>query len=135
MRVQLRVVEGPDLGHAFTFETRDRFLIGRAPAAHFRLTADPYFSRHHAMLEINPPNVLLQDLKSTNGTFVNQAKIAAPTVLRHGDVISGGNTRLQLVIEDDALAPTVAPTAPALPGKSRLDLATLAGKRSADPAE
>lgn len=112
MKLHLRVVEGPDLGRAFSFETRDRFLLGRAPTAHFQIKDDPFFSRHHLMLEVDPPNVLIQDLQSTNGTFVNHAKLAAPAPLRHGDVIGGGKTRIQIVVEEDALAATAMPTAP-----------------------
>ena len=106
MKVHLQVIEGPDRGRVFTFDVRDRFLIGRASTAHFQILQDPFFSRHHAMLEINPPNVMIQDLKSTNGTRVNNTPITAPTVLRHGDTISGGNSRIQLAIEEQAIAPT-----------------------------
>ncbi|MBL9015116.1 MAG: FHA domain-containing protein, partial [Myxococcales bacterium] len=133
MKVQLRVVDGPDVGRTFTFETRDRFLIGRAPTAHFQIT-DPFFSRHHLMLEVNPPNVLLQDLQSTNGSFVNDVRAAAPVALRHGDTVGGGKTRIQLAIEEPAPVapqppPRAAPGAP--PGK--LDLSRVLG--AADPNE
>jgi hypothetical protein len=43
MKIHLRVVEGPDLGRAFSFETRDRFLLGRAPTAHFQIKEDLFF--------------------------------------------------------------------------------------------
>lgn len=124
MKVHLRVVDGPDLGRAFSFETRDRFLLGRAPTAHFQIKEDLFFSRHHLMLEVDPPNVLVQDLKSTNGTYVNSTKIAAPNPLRHGDVIGGGKTKIQIVVEEDALAETVMPTAPPGPGP-KLNLTSL----------
>jgi serine/threonine-protein kinase len=116
MKVHLRVVEGPDAGRAFTFETRDRFLIGRAPTAHFQITQDNYFSRHHMMLEVNPPNVMLQDLQSTNGTVVNSAgKIKGAVNLADGDTIGGGKTRIKLTIEDDAILATELPRAPSTP--------------------
>lgn len=136
--MHLRVIEGPDLGRSFTFETRDRFIIGRAPTASFQITQDLFFSRHHLMLEVNPPNVLLQDLKSTNGTFVNDSKVDAPAALKHGDTIWGGNTRLQLMIEEAAPAETAPPTPAAastapnptpLPGLDRL-----LGAKPTDPS-
>ena len=122
MKVHLRVVEGPDVGRTFSFETRDRFLIGRAPTAHFQITQDNYFSRHHMMLEVNPPNVMLQDLQSTNGTLLNTSadKIKTPVNLKHGDTIGGGKTRIQLAIEeDDAVLATELPsdTPPSASGK------------------
>ncbi|MBX3155341.1 MAG: protein kinase [Deltaproteobacteria bacterium] len=109
MKIHLRVVEGPDSGRAFSFDARDRFVIGRAPTAHFQIRDDPFFSRHHLMLEVDPPNVLLQDLKSRNGTHVNGAKVQAPVALAHGDQLSGGKTRIQLILEEDAVAPTQGP--------------------------
>jgi hypothetical protein len=141
MKIHLRVVEGPDLGRAFSFETRDRFLLGRAPTAHFQIKEDLFFSRHHLMLEVDPPNVLIQDLQSTNGTFVNNGKLAAPGPLRHGDVIGGGKTRIQIIVEEDALAETVLPTAapaPAPAGVAKtLSLASFLkpGAAPANPAE
>jgi predicted Ser/Thr protein kinase len=119
MKVTLRVVAGPDAGRTFAFEARDRFMIGRAPTAHFQISSDPYFSRHHLMLEVNPPNVLAQDLKSTNGTWVNnQSKMEAPVTLKHGDTIGGGKTRIEIAIEDDVgVAVTVPPTPVPIAGK------------------
>ncbi len=95
-QIRLRVIEGPDRGRLFALKPRDRFVMGRAPTAHFQLTHDGFFSRHHLMVEANAPEVLVRDLKSMNGTFVNQRRIAQPTLLRDGDVISGGKTRLRL---------------------------------------
>jgi pSer/pThr/pTyr-binding forkhead associated (FHA) protein len=66
----------------------DRFVIGRAPTAHFQLTQDGAFSRHHLMVETSYPEVRVRDLKSMNGSFVNRQRITGPTVLRHGDVIT-----------------------------------------------
>jgi hypothetical protein len=98
-RILLRVTEGPDRGRAFALKPRDRFVMGRAPTAHFQLVHDGFFSRHHLMVEANSPEVLVRDLKSMNGTFVNQRRITRPTRLRHGDVISGGKTRLRLELD------------------------------------
>jgi serine/threonine protein kinase len=83
----------------FALKPRDRFVMGRAPTAHFQLTHDGFFSRHHLMVEANSPEVLVRDLKSMNGTFVNKRRITKPTLLRHGDVISGGKTLLRLELE------------------------------------
>jgi hypothetical protein len=98
-RIRLRVIEGPDRGRMFALKPRDRFVMGRAPTAHFQLAHDGSFSRHHLMVEANSPEVLVRDLKSMNGTFVNRRRITRPTLLCHGDVISGGKTLLRLEIE------------------------------------
>ena len=44
-----------------TFAERDNFVVGRSEIAHFRLSAkDQYFSRHHFLVEVNPPNCRLR---------------------------------------------------------------------------
>ena len=98
-QVRLRVIAGPEVGRHFTLRMRDRFVVGRAPGAHLQVTQDAYFSRHHLLIDANPPNILLQDLQSTNGTAVNGARASAPRVLHHGDVISGGNTRIKIELD------------------------------------
>ncbi len=57
------------------------------------LPDDRFFSRHHCLLEINPPHCLLRDLGSTNGTFVNGRRVAEAS-LNNGDQIQGGATVL-----------------------------------------
>jgi pSer/pThr/pTyr-binding forkhead associated (FHA) protein len=100
MKVDLEIVAGPDAGRVFRFDRRARFIIGRAPTATLQITGDSYFSRHHTLLEINPPNVLLHDLQSTNGTLVNNVKADGPVLLRHGDTLGGGSVRLRLAIAE-----------------------------------
>lgn len=96
MQIVLEVVEGPHQGQRFTFDGHDNFIVGRAGCAHFRLPKrDPYFSRIHFMIEINPPHCLLLDMKSTNGTGVNGRRVEA-VYLQHGDLIQGGDTVLRL---------------------------------------
>jgi eukaryotic-like serine/threonine-protein kinase len=98
MNVLLRIVDGPEKGKEIVFEQPDRFLIGRAEEAHFRLTEnDLYTSRLHCLLEICPPNVYLRDLLSTNGTLVNGVSVAEAR-LGNGDLISLGATVLRVML-------------------------------------
>lgn len=62
-------------------------LIGRDPSANVRF-AQPTMSRHHARLQISPQEIILVDLDSRNGTFVNGERIAAPRSLLSRDVIT-----------------------------------------------
>lgn len=105
MKVELNVVAGPHEGKSFKFDAHDKFLVGRGSQAHFRLPKkDPYFSRLHFMIEVNPPCCRLIDLDSTNGTFVNRRKVAQCD-LRDGDMVSGGDTRIHVRIRmEDARA-------------------------------
>ncbi len=100
MIVTLRVVAGPQMGRIFTFEQHDTFLIGRSEDSHFCLPQDRFFSRHHCILEIAPPQIFLRDLGSTNGTFVNGIRVETAH-LKSGDRIQGGETVLEVEIRTD----------------------------------
>jgi pSer/pThr/pTyr-binding forkhead associated (FHA) protein len=132
MKVELRVVEGPDIGRTFTFESRDRLVVGRANEAQLSITNDAHFSRYHFFVEVDPPNVLLVDMGSTNGTFINGATDrVTQTQLRHGDRIQAGHTALQVVLHEQAELATQAPIAHA--ATSLQDL--LGGSRSSGPVD
>jgi WD40 repeat protein len=101
MRVTLTVTAGPSQGRVFRFEQHDLFFVGRSPEAAFCLADDPFFSRLHFMIEVKPPLCRIVDLRSRNGTFVNDRKLtqlsghtAAPTCTAWSpdglQVVSGG---------------------------------------------
>lgn len=100
MQVRLKVMSGPHEGREFVFDGHENFLVGRGSAAHFRLPSkDPYFSRLHFLVEINPPACRLMDLGSTNGTSVNGVLVQTAD-LGHGDRISGGDTTFEVFLSD-----------------------------------
>lgn len=70
-KVTLSIDAGPLQGHEFMFEEHDTFLVGRTDDCHVKLPSDPFVSRHHFILEIEPPHARLRDLGSLNGTYVN----------------------------------------------------------------
>ena len=93
-KITLTVIRGPHFGKAFTFERHESFVVGRGAKAHFRLPKkDPFFSRYHFIVEVNPPHCLLVDLDSTNGTRVNSTLVTR-TFLNHGDEIRAGKSVL-----------------------------------------
>nr|MBA2736505.1 protein kinase [Pyrinomonadaceae bacterium] len=100
MRVTLRVAAGPQVGRVFTFDQHETFMIGRSEDSHFCLPQDRYFSRHHCILEIAPPQCFLRDLGSTNGTFVNGIRVETAH-LKNGDRIQGGETVLEVEVSVD----------------------------------
>lgn len=100
MRVSLRVITGPHTGRIFTFDQHDTFLIGRSESAHFCLPEDRFFSRHHCLLEIAPPQCFLRDLGSTNGTYVNGQRVETAH-LKSGDCIQGGETVIEVEVSSD----------------------------------
>jgi len=97
MRVSLNVVAGPRTGRSFSFDQHDTFMIGRSENAQFCLPADRFFSRHHCLLEIAPPQAFIRDLGSTNGTYVNGMRVDT-AYLKSGDRIQGGETVLEVEV-------------------------------------
>lgn len=100
MQVVLSVVRGPHEGTEFAFATHENFVVGRGSLAHYRLPDDPYFSRLHFMVEVNPPSCRVLDLASRNGTLVNKQRVAFAD-LGDGDVIQAGHTLLRVRIDRD----------------------------------
>ena len=58
------------------------------------MVTDPYASRIHAVIRWAPQGYVLEDLRSTNGTYVDGQRIAAPVFLQPGQVIRIGQTEL-----------------------------------------
>ncbi len=93
--ISLDVTDGPAKGQTFRIE-RSRVLIGRGEVE--VLVDDPRISRKHASLEVyGAACVLLKDLGSTNGTFVNGRRVTA-CELQDGDEIRIGNTVFNVTI-------------------------------------
>jgi serine/threonine-protein kinase len=119
MLITFTVTSGPLTGRAFTFEGHDVFLVGRSPNAHCRFPEDdPYFSRVHFLVEVNPPRCRLTDMGSRNGTFVNGRKVEVVD-LANGDEIRAGHTRIVVRVEG---APAQRPRTPGTPMDTQTDV-------------
>jgi hypothetical protein len=74
----------------------DALVIGRRTSSGLALT-DAEVSRRHAQIDRDTAGFSLHDLDSMNGTVVNGRRIARPHMLRDGDLIEVGHTRLRFV--------------------------------------
>ncbi len=116
---QLIMRSGPTPGASFMLEG-DQLTIGR-DATNDIVINDAEISRRHARLTFQGGKYVLEDLGSTNGTFVNGQRLAGPRVLKAGEVVSFGE-QIILVFEVntvDAGATMVSPRAAAVPSVSR----------------
>ena len=69
------------------------------------ILSDPEISRRHARIFRQDAVYLLEDLGSTNGTFINGRRIHAPTILKDEDVLEFGESiRLQFLLVTDEVA-------------------------------
>ena len=118
-KVTLRVTAGPLNGRSFEFDSHDTFLFGRSPDCHAELAeSDTTASRHHFLLEVNPPAARLRDLGSLNGTHVNGVRYGgrkphqaagqpqslgqAEIDLQDGDHIRVGHTEFRVAVDAPA---------------------------------
>lgn len=92
----LVVISGKPLGKSF-FLTRDAMVLGRDLAADIPI-AETAISRKHTEFKATDEGIVVLDLGSTNGTYVNDVKISKK-VLQDGDLIRAGNTILKFLKE------------------------------------
>jgi serine/threonine protein kinase len=110
MKVELIVERGPMTGKTFEFSQHDTFLFGRAPSATCCLPQDNYISRHHFLLEVNPPRVFARDLGSLNGTIVNEKKYGGRPPEQKAPTPAPAPAQASTPSPSPARAPALAPT-------------------------
>jgi hypothetical protein len=90
---ELVVEDSEVLAPATRFLVRDgETSIGRSSASDIILKSDDYSSGRHARLSRHGGLLYVEDMGSTNGTFVNGRKTVGATPLRHGDTVRIGST-------------------------------------------
>lgn len=86
----LRIVEPANL-RGRSFQLTNELTIGRAAGCQVSLE-DTYASQLHARVFRQDSQAYVEDLGSTNGTFLNRRKVTAPTPLHNGDRVQIGRT-------------------------------------------
>jgi pSer/pThr/pTyr-binding forkhead associated (FHA) protein len=99
MQMQLKVVTGGQEGKLISVN-HDKFLIGRSDECHIRPKSES-ISRRHCAIVRKQGRILLLDLKSRNGTYVNDKKLdpAKAKILKDGDHIRVGKLEFIVVLE------------------------------------
>jgi tRNA A-37 threonylcarbamoyl transferase component Bud32 len=113
-KVVIAVTAGASQGKTFAFDTHDIFLFGRKDDCHACLPDDQLVSRHHFVMEVNPPHACVRDLGSLHGTVINGVKYGGrqkhetpeqgarrqyPQVdLHDGDELQVGKTKLRVQV-------------------------------------
>ena len=93
---RLLVVASPELREGQTIEVAAPTTVGRDAVSGIRLDRDEFASGTHARIEPRPDGAWVDDLGSTNGTFVNGKKLKRAQLAKVGDVIRIGATELQV---------------------------------------
>jgi predicted component of type VI protein secretion system len=111
---RLVVRTGPNPGMVFDL-TKEITTLGR-DVANDIVIGDPEVSRQHSRITRTPGGYVLEDMGSTNGTFVNGERLSAPRVLREGDLL-GLSEKVTLTFE--ALSPGLEETVAGHPAEPR----------------
>ncbi len=90
---QLRMVE-PNTAQVFPLS--EEVTIGRAPGCSVALADDTFVSQLHARVYVRDGQPFVEDLGSTNGTFLNQSRLTKTMRLRRGDRLQIGQTVLEV---------------------------------------
>jgi pSer/pThr/pTyr-binding forkhead associated (FHA) protein len=90
MSFKLSVRQGPRPNLVFELDA-DSYIIGRE-AGNEIVIEDPQVSRRHATLTRQGATYVLEDIGSTNGTYVNGKRVTAPVLLSNGDMIGLADT-------------------------------------------
>lgn len=118
----MRGVSGTTFGK--TFGVVGALTLGRSAECDISIPSDE-ISRHHAKLQVVPDGVMVEDMGSANGTFVNNQRVHGTVLMKHGDELRLDTVRFLLMspaAEAAAAAqrapePPVAVAAPAKSGK------------------
>ncbi|GAA2069765.1 hypothetical protein GCM10009801_19880 [Streptomyces albiaxialis] len=131
--VTLTVVRGGLEPGEHVFGERTTRVLGRSPDCSPRVPDDARHrtvSRHHCLLDINPPDIRVRDFGSLNGTYVNGEKIgqrrrgltpeeAAGETYPEHDLADGDEIRLGATVLRVAISRQPAPVSPPAPARAR----------------
>lgn len=92
----LVVLESPALTTGTTVELTAPTHVGRGAENGVQLDGDDFVSSRHARFEPRSDGLWVEDAGSTNGTFVNGARVTNARLLRPGDVVRIGQTDLRV---------------------------------------
>jgi len=103
MHVRLKVLRGSNAGKEIPVTT-PKCLIGRGEDCNLRPQVDA-ISRHHCVILTTENEVIVRDLKSRNGTFVNGEQVNGEAVLLTGDTLKVGPIEFEALIEQSVAKP------------------------------
>ena len=110
---QLVMHAGPTPGKIYLIDNPE-LILGR-DLRNTVVINDVEVSRSHCRISTYENGIYVEDLNSTNGTFINGTRISAPTIIAHGDILKVGET-VTMVLEEVSTSEektVIAPNSPA----------------------
>lgn len=103
MHVRLKILHGSNAGKDVKIPT-PKCVIGRGDDCHLKPQSDAV-SRRHCVIITTDNEVVVRDLNSRNGTYVNGERVGEESVLLDGDVLRVGPLEFELMIEQSVSKP------------------------------
>ncbi|MES2571636.1 MAG: protein kinase, partial [Verrucomicrobiota bacterium] len=100
IRAQISVYSSQILISRYSIENGE-YIIGRDLTCHIVVDADQV-SRHHARLTLSGFELILEDMGSSNGVFIDGVQVQIPTRIRSDQEVQIGSARLRIGLEDAA---------------------------------
>ena len=97
---EISVFVGGQLEAKFAIE-HGEYIIGRDATCHIVVDADQ-ISRHHARLTFSSFELVIEDLSSSNGVFIDGVEVQLPTRIRLGQEVQIGSARLFIQLQESA---------------------------------
>ena len=97
MQVLLKIIGGKHEGREIKISVPE-FIIGRGEGAHLRPASD-MISRKHCSIKVADGKVIVSDMGSRNGSFVNGEKLEKPHEAKSGDKIRVGRLQFELIMD------------------------------------
>lgn len=136
MALMLKIRGGSHDGREIRISQTKKYLIGKADDCHLRPKGEKV-SRYHCALMVDEPDVVIRDLGSSSGTFVNDERIHGPVDLHNGDIVRVGPLEFEARIT--SLRPSSSEqfaaeeqAATGIPQANPLKTASVAGGRETD---
>jgi len=89
-------VKAPEDAAGERFPITTELTVGRSASCDVNLGYDQYASTRHARFFRQDDDLIVEDLGSTNGVWIDDERIEAPTVIRRGDAIRIGETLFEV---------------------------------------
>ncbi len=94
--MRITIISGQRAGESFDLDVGERIVLGREESCDLVIQDEQVSHRHLALTAMADGSVTLEDLGSSNGTFVNGVRIGQPVALRGGDEVRAGLTVLRV---------------------------------------
>ena len=90
-----------DLDDFYSIKVLNQFTIGRSSGCDLSISDQPEISGRHCLLEIKDNNLLISDLNSRNGTFVNGVRISNKFSLKSRDIVGLGRSEYRFIYDEE----------------------------------